>query len=190
MGKNQPIFTREYRDAPPALAVLNKPPENLSYPQTGSILPTMSKHQANLSWSRGDSGFGYKEFSRDHRWDFPSSGQSLKASSAPNYLGSEDCVDPEEAYVAALASCHMLTFLAVASMSGYVVDSYQDKALGELAANENKKMVISRVTLQPRVEFSGDQIPGAEELENLHQKAHRECFLANSVKTEVVWRNP
>lgn len=148
----------------------------------------MSEHQANLTWVRGDSGFGYKEFSRDHRWDFPSSKQSLKASSAPKYLGSEDCVDPEEGYVAALASCHMLTFLAVASMSGYVVDSYQDKAVGQLAPDENKKMVITRVTLHPQIEFSGEKIPDAEGLESLHQKAHRECFLANSVKTEVVWQ--
>lgn len=147
----------------------------------------MSEHRANLTWAREGSDFGYKEYSRDHRWEFPSSGQSLKASAAPKYLGSEDCVDPEEAYVAALASCHMLTFLAVASMSGYVVDCYQDKAVGQLAPDENKKMIMMRVTLHPQIDFSGDKIPDAEQLDLLHRKAHRECFLANSVKTEMVW---
>ncbi len=147
----------------------------------------MSEHRANLSWTRGESGFGYKEYPRDHRWDFPSNDQSLKASAAPKYLGSEDCVDPEEAFVAALASCHMLTFLAVASMSGFVVDSYLDEATGLLSPNENKKMVMTRVTLHPVIEFSGDKTPDAEELEQLHTKAHHECFLANSVTTEIVW---
>ena len=148
----------------------------------------MSEHRANLSWAREGSGFGYKEYSRDHRWDFPSNDQSLKASAAPKYLGSEDGVDPEEAFVAALASCHMLTFLAIASMSGFVVDSYHDNASGRLAPDENKKMVMDLVTLQPVVEFSGEKIPAAEEIERLHVKAHHECFLANSVKTEVVWK--
>jgi len=147
----------------------------------------MSEHLANLSWTRGESGFGYKEYSRDHQWIFPSNDQSLKASAAPKYLGSEDCVDPEEAYVASLASCHMLTFLAVASMSGFAVDSYHDNASGRLAPDENKKMIISRITLRPKIEFSGDKTPNTEELEQLHVKAHHECFLANSVKTEVVW---
>ncbi len=148
----------------------------------------MSEHRANLTWTRGDNGFGYKEFSRDHRWDFPSNTQFLNASAAPKYLGSEDCVDPEEAYVAALASCHMLTFLAVASMSGYVVDSYQDSAVGRLSPNDNKKMVISRVSLSPVIKFSDEKTPDAGQLEQLHQKAHHECFLANSVKTEIVWQ--
>lgn len=147
----------------------------------------MSEHQANLNWIRGERDFGYKEYSRDHQWEFPVSGQSLKASAAPNYLGSEDCVDPEEAFVAALAGCHMLTFLAVASMSGFVVDSYQDKATGRLAPNENKKMVMASVTLRPVIEFSGDKVPTSEELEQLHNKAHHECFLANSVSTEITW---
>ncbi len=147
----------------------------------------MSEHRATLTWNRGGSGFGYKEYPRDHRWDFPSNGQSLKASAAPKYMGGEDCVDPEEAYVAALSSCHMLTFLAVASMSGFVIDSYQDEAVGRLSPDENKKMVITKVTLNPVIKFSGDKIPDEGQLEQLHKKAHQECFLANSVKTEIVW---
>ncbi|MCF6312292.1 MAG: OsmC family protein [Verrucomicrobiales bacterium] len=147
----------------------------------------MSEHRANLTWKRGEKGFAYKEYPRDHRWDFPSNGQFLNASAAPKYMGSEDCVDPEEAYVAALASCHMLTFLAVSSMSGYVVDSYTDVAVGKLAPNENKKMVITQITMNPVVQFSGDKIPDDAQIEQLHQKAHQECFLANSVNTEITW---
>ena len=145
----------------------------------------MSEHRATLKWSRGDNGFGYRDYSRDHEWTFPS-GQTLRASAAPKYLGNEDCVDPEEAYVASLASCHMLTFLAVASMQGFVLDRYEDEAVGLLAPNENKKMFIKRVTLRPRTEFSGDKQPNREQLEALHHKAHEECFIANSVITEIV----
>ncbi len=149
----------------------------------------MSEHQANLTWKRGESGFAYKEYTRNHRWDFPSNNQFLNASAAPKYLGCEDCVDPEEAYVASLASCHMLTFLAVASMSGFVVDSYQDQAVGRLSPNENKKMIITKISLNPVIKFSGDKIPDSDQLEQLHKKAHQECFLANSVKTEIVWNS-
>ena len=149
----------------------------------------MSEHLANLSWSREGSSFAYKDYSRDHRWDFPSNSQYLNASAAPKYLGNEDCVDPEEAYVASLASCHMLTFHAVASLSGYLVDSYTDEAVGRLSPDDNKKMVISKVSLNPVIKFSGEKIPDTEQLEQLHKKAHQECFLANSVKTEIVWNS-
>lgn len=147
----------------------------------------MSEHRANLTWKRGEKGFAYKEYSRDHRWDFPSNGQFFNASAAPKYMGNEECVDPEEAYVVALSSCHMLTFLAVASVSGFVVDSYADEAVGKLAPNENKKMVITKITMNPVIQFSGDKIPNEVQIEQLHQKAHHECFLANSVNTEIVW---
>lgn len=147
----------------------------------------MSEHTTRLSWNRDDSGFGYKEFPRAHHWTFPRSEQTLRASAAPDFLGDADAVDPEEAYTAALASCHMLTFLAVASMSGFVVDSYEDEAVGHLEKGENGKPWLARVTMNPKVAFSGDKQPSPEELEKLHQKAHHECFLANSVKTEVTW---
>lgn len=145
----------------------------------------MSEHRATLKWSRGDSGFGYREYPRDHDWIFPN-GDTLRASSAPKYLGNEDCVDPEEAYVASLSSCHMLTFLAVASMQGFVLDSYQDEAVGKLAPNDAKKMIVKTVTLTPKTVFSGDKQPTRDELEALHHKAHEECFIANSVLTEIV----
>lgn len=147
----------------------------------------MSEHTVQLQWSRGDSGFGYKEYPRRHGWTFPRSSQSLNASAAPDFLGDEDCADPEEAFTAALTSCHMLTFLAVASMSGFVVDSYEDEAVGHLAKADDGKPWLARVVMSPRIEFSGDKQPSAEDIEKLHQKAHHECFLARSVKTEISW---
>lgn len=145
----------------------------------------MSEHRATLRWIRGDSGFGYKEYSRDHDWIFPN-GHTLRASAAPKYLGNEDCVDPEEAYVASLSSCHMLTFLALSSMQGFALDSYEDEAVGTLAFNADKKLAITTITLRPKTLFSGDKQPTREDLEALHHKAHEECFIANSVNTEIV----
>jgi organic hydroperoxide reductase OsmC/OhrA len=147
----------------------------------------MSEHRATLIWSRDESGFGYKEYSRDHDWVFPN-GHIVRASAAPKYLGNDDCVDPEEAYVASLSSCHMLTFLALASMQGFVLDSYEDEAVGVLAPNDDRKMIIKTVTLHPKTVFSGDKQPSHEELEALHHKAHEECFIANSVLTEIITR--
>ena len=147
----------------------------------------MSEHKATLKWNRGDSGFGYKEYPRQHAWEFPRSGQSLKASAAPDYLGEADCADPEETFTAALASCHMLTFLAIASMSGFIVDSYEDEAIGHLEKAEDKKPWLAKVEMNPKITFSGDKQPSAEEIEKLHEKAHHECFLARSVKTEITW---
>lgn len=150
-------------------------------------LASMSEHKTTLSWSRGDRGFGYKDYPRAHRWTFPRSGQTLEASAAPGYLGDADRTDPEEAYTAALASCHMLTFLAVASMSGFTVDSYEDEPVGHLEKAEDGKPWLAQVSMSPRVVFSGEKQPTPEELEKLHEKAHHECFLARSVKTEVSW---
>jgi len=147
----------------------------------------MSQHTTNLTWKRGESGFGYKEYPRGHEWVFPRSGQSLKASAAPEYLGDVDRTDPEEAFTAALASCHMLTFLAIASMSGFVVDRYEDEAVGHLEKGENGKPWLARITMNPKIEFSGEKQPSSEDIETLHEKAHHECFLANSVKTAVTW---
>lgn len=147
----------------------------------------MSEHRAEISWQRGDSDFAYKSYSRNHQWTFPRSGQTLQASAAVEYLGDVQAVDPEEAFTSSLASCHLLTFLAVASLSGYVVDSYEDEATGYLEKGENGKPWLARVVLRPRIRFSGDKQPTEADLEKLHEKAHRECFLANSVKTEITW---
>jgi organic hydroperoxide reductase OsmC/OhrA len=147
----------------------------------------MSEHKATLTWTRGDSGFGYKEYPRTHAWQFPKSGQTLRAAAAIEFLGTPDCVDPEEAFTAALSSCHMLTFLAIASMSGYTVDAYVDEPVGHLEKAADGKPWLARVVMHPRVTFSGDKQPTPEQLAKLHEKAHHECFLARSVKTEVTW---
>ena len=147
----------------------------------------MSAHLATLTWSRGDAGFGYKEYPRTHTWHFPESGQTLRAAAAVEFLGTPDCVDPEEAFTAALASCHMLTFLAIASMSGYTVDAYTDEAVGHLEKAADGKPWLARVIMHPRIVFSGDKQPTPEQIEKLHEKAHHECFLARSVKTDITW---
>jgi organic hydroperoxide reductase OsmC/OhrA len=147
----------------------------------------MSEHKTKLTWKRKDSGFGYKEFPRGHEWAFPRSGQTLRASAAPEYLGDADRADPEEAFTAALTSCHMLTFLAIASMSGFVIESYEDEAVGHLEKADDGKPWLAKVEMHPKIEFSGDKIPSLEDIDKLHEKSHHECFLARSVKTEITW---
>ena len=110
----------------------------------------------------------------------------MRASAAPAYLGSESCVDPEEAFVASLSSCHMLTFLAIACKKQYVVDSYRDQAVGVLEKDGSGRLAIVRVNLRPQVRFGGEKTPTPEELAQMHDQAHHACFIANSVKTEVV----
>lgn len=149
----------------------------------------MSEHKASLSWTRGDAGFGYKEYPREHSWTFPRSGQTLKAAAAPDFLGGPDCADPEEAFTAALTSCHLLTFLAIASMSGFVVDSYEDAPVGYLEKAEDGKPWLAKVVMHPKITFSGDKQPSPEQIESLHEKSHKECFLARSVKTAVTWES-
>ena len=145
----------------------------------------MSEHIATLTWERGDAPFDYKSYSRNHRWDF-GHGVSVTASAAPQFLGDESQIDPEQAFVASLSSCHMLTFLAIASMKKLTVERYVDRAVGHLAKNEAGKFVITRVDLYPKIEFAPGQEPDAATLEQLHHKSHADCFLANSVKCEIV----
>lgn len=144
----------------------------------------MSEHSATLTWNRGDNDFGYKNYSRNHTWEFEN-GATLEASAATQFLGDPSKVDPEAAFVASLSSCHMLTFLAIASMRGNIVESYVDKATGYLGKNENRKMVITKVELHPNITFAKDKEPSKEDLEKMHHKAHAECFLANSVSCEI-----
>ena len=125
----------------------------------------MSEHKANVIWARN--------------------GVEVPGSAAPAYLGNPARVDPEAAFVAALSSCHMLTFLALATMKGFVVDSYADAAVGHLEKNANGKMAVTRVDLHPDIIFSGAKMPAPADLDWLHDKAHKECFIANSVTTEV-----
>ena len=144
----------------------------------------MSEHKATIIWARNGADFGYKTYPRDHAWRFDN-GIEIPGSAAPAYLGNPDRVDPEGAFVAALASCHMLTFLALASNRGFVVDSYEDCAVGHLGKNANGKMAVIRVDLRPQITFSGAKLPAQTDLDWLHDKAHQECFIANSVNTEV-----
>jgi organic hydroperoxide reductase OsmC/OhrA len=144
----------------------------------------MSDHKATIIWARGGKDFGYKNYSRDHLWRFDN-GVEVPASATPSYLGNPQRVDPEAAFVAALSSCHMLTFLALASNKGFIVDSYEDHAVGHLEKNAEGKLAVTRVELQPRIIFSGAKTPADTDLDWLHDKAHKECFIANSVTTNV-----
>ena len=144
----------------------------------------MSEHIATISWKRSSAEFTAETYNRGHEWKFDS-GVVVPASASPLYRGDVDRVDPEEALVAALSSCHMLTFLFDAARKKFVVDSYEDAAVGIMTKNERGKLWVSRVTLRPKVTFAGRQ-PSAEELHTLHEHAHANCFIANSVKTEVL----
>ena len=144
----------------------------------------MSEHRAELRWERGSAEFTYETYPRDHTWHF-SGGIEVPASSAPAYLGNPDRVDPEAALVAALSSCHMLTFLAIAARKRIVVDSYTDDAVGFLEKDADGKLSITRVVLRPKISFGEGKTLAPEELDRLHHAAHEACFIANSVKTVV-----
>lgn len=144
----------------------------------------MSEHTAALSWSRQGRDFTYETYSRDHELTFEN-GQKSLASSAPGFVGNPDALNPETLLVGALASCHMLTFLAVCAKRGYVVDSYEDTASGRLNKNAEGRMAITHITLRPRVRFSGDKQPDTAELARLHDRAHSHCFIAQSIRAEV-----
>ena len=143
----------------------------------------MSEHHATIEWERGATEFKYQSYTRDHSWSFEG-GIRVNASAAPGYLGNGDLVDPEEAYVASLSSCHMLTFLAIAARRRLVVDRYRDRAVGYMGRNADGKMMVARVVLRPEISFAGPA-PSSQELERIHEAAHRECFIANSVLTSV-----
>jgi organic hydroperoxide reductase OsmC/OhrA len=143
----------------------------------------MSEHHATIRFQHTTGSFADKSFSRDHSWLFKGN-QQLLASSAPGFNGNPEAVDPEDAFTASLASCHMLTFLAVAAVKGFEIASYVDDAVGTLDKNAEGRLSMTRVVLRPRVVFNGRQ-PTREELDGLHERAHKGCFIGNSVKTEV-----
>jgi organic hydroperoxide reductase OsmC/OhrA len=152
------------------------------------------EYTATVSWRRGSSEpFTDNKYSRAHTWTFDG-GVTMPASSSPLSvrlpLSRADAVDPEEAMVASLSSCHMLTFLYLAAKQGHVIESYEDAAVGIMSKNERGKLFISKVTLRPRIVFSGPKQPSAAELAQLHHHAHEECYIANSVRTEVVVEPP
>lgn len=143
----------------------------------------MSIHKATINWQRDGLPFELKTYSRDHLWQFPG-GESLRASAAPDFAGNPALVDPEDAFTASLSACHMLTFLALACSKGFVVNSYHDEAEGTLGKNEHGRLVMTQVVLRPKVEFEGTP-PDADTLDSLHHRAHKACFISNSVNTEV-----
>lgn len=151
----------------------------------------MSEHRATIEWAGGAApgDFVKLRFTREHRWTFDG-GASVVASAAPSVVpapwSNPNGVDPEEAFVASIASCHMLTFLFVAAKAGFAVATYRDDAVGIMAKNAAGKAWVSKVTLSPRITYAGDKLPTAEELAVLHHAAHDGCFIANSVNTEIV----
>jgi organic hydroperoxide reductase OsmC/OhrA len=146
-------------------------------------------YTANVVWSRGDQVYTDRKYSRGHAWRFDG-GVEVPGSSSPLVvkppLSREDAVDPEEAFVAALASCHMLFFLDFAARAGFRVDRYDDAAEGEMGKGADGKVFVAKVTLKPAITWSGAKTPTAAEIADLHHKSHDHCFIANSVKSEVV----
>jgi organic hydroperoxide reductase OsmC/OhrA len=144
----------------------------------------MSLHRASIAWARNaEAPFAYDTYTRDHRVTMET-GLVFPASAAADYKGTPTRTNPEEMLVAALSSCHMLTFLAIAARKGFVVETYEDDAVGVLERREGAPMHVARCTLKPRVTFSGNA-PDGETLAKLHEQAHRGCFIASSVKTVV-----
>ena len=144
----------------------------------------MSQHCTQLTWSRNDASFAYKDYPREHQIDF-GHGQTIPCTAAAEYLGNPELPDPEQAFVGSLSSCHMLTFLAFCSLQKLTLESYTDKAVGFLEKGESGKPILARVELHPETVFAEGVEVSPEKLAELHHKAHQECFLANSVKTEI-----
>jgi organic hydroperoxide reductase OsmC/OhrA len=148
----------------------------------------MADHHATIHWERQDQVFTDRRYSRRHLMHFDG-GAVVPGSSSLHSVrvpySDPAAVDPEEAFVAALSSCHMLWFLDLACRAGWLVDDYRDEAVGTLARNADGQLAMTQVTLRPAVRFGGARRPDAAEIERLHHQAHAECFIANSVKTEL-----
>lgn len=144
----------------------------------------MSHYRAKIVWKRTKEDFSYDAYERDHTVTF-GGGTTIAATAAPEYKGDPAKVNPEEMFVAALSNCHMLTFLAICARKKHVVDTYEDDAEGVMTKNEKGKFWVSKVSLRPQVTFKGAP-PPKEELDAIHHAAHANCFIALSVKTDVV----
>lgn len=149
----------------------------------------MAQYSAEIIWQRGEQAFLDNRYSRNHLMRFDG-GVELPGSASPHVVplpySDAAAIDPEELFVAALSSCHMLWFLSIAAKQGFRVDRYHDNASGVMTKNGDGKLAMTKVTLRPDVRFSGDKLPSHAELEALHHQAHEECFIANSVRSEVV----
>ncbi len=148
----------------------------------------MHEHKATIQWQDTGPDFLKGRYSREHTWTFDG-GLSVAASSSPSVVplpwSNVANVDPEEAFIASLASCHMLTFLWFAAKDGFQAASYHDEAVGVIGKNERGAMWVSAVTLRPQIAWNGEKTPTPADLDRLHHRAHEECFIANSVKTEI-----
>ena len=148
----------------------------------------MARYTAQIIWTRNNQNFLDNKYSREHILSFDG-GIDIPASSSPNIVpipySNPHAVDPEEAFIASLSSCHMLWFLAIAAKHKFCVDSYNDNAEGLMEKNEQGKLAMTIVTLKPAVIFSGNPLPTSSQIEAMHHQAHEECFIANSVKTVV-----
>lgn len=154
----------------------------------------MHRFDARVHWARNPAeDFTGNKYSRRHHWSFDG-GARIDASPTPQVVpepwSDPTAVDPEEALVASASSCHMLFFLALAGRRGLVVDAYDDEAFGVMEPNEAGKLAFSRITLRPKITFAGGEQPAAHELDALHERAHAECYIANSLRCEVVVESP
>jgi organic hydroperoxide reductase OsmC/OhrA len=149
----------------------------------------MSQHIATIQWKRHQAKFIDRQYSRDHHWQFDG-GVEVAASASPDVVrvpySNPACVDPEEAFVAALSSCHMLWFLDLAAHQKFVVESYTDSAVGIVEHNPEGKLAIAKIILRPEIIFVGDNIPTDAQIQLIHEETHHSCFLANSVKIEII----
>ena len=148
----------------------------------------MGEYKSVVIWNRNGAVFTDNRYSRGHVWQFDG-GIEVPASASPQAvpkpLSVAEAVDPEEAFVASLSSCHMLWFLTIAAKRGFLVEKYRDEAIGIMAKNAEGRLAMTQVTLRPHIEFGGSNLPNKEDLDAMHHQAHEECFIANSVKTEV-----
>jgi organic hydroperoxide reductase OsmC/OhrA len=149
----------------------------------------MHTYEATIAWQRGDQAFTDNRYSRGHTWRFDG-GAEVAASSSPLSvplpMSIAENVDPEEALVAAASSCHMLFFLSIAGKNGFVVDSYVDHAAGVMEKNSEGKVAITRIALRPQIRFAGEKQPTADQLAHIHHESHERCYIANSLKAEIV----
>ena len=144
----------------------------------------MSELRVNVEWQHAGGPFTYDGYDRTHRWSVPG-GTPVVASAAPEYFGRAELPNPEQALAAAASSCHMLAFLALAARKRFSVASYRDEASAWLDKNAEGRLAVTRIVLRPKVEFSGEP-PSDEALQRLHDQAHHHCFIANSLRSEVV----
>ena len=147
----------------------------------------MASYSVTIEWERKAASFSDGKYSRAHRWIFDG-GQIVAGSSSPHVVplpySEEQAVDPEEAFVAALSSCHMLWFLSIVAEAGFVVEHYHDQALGKMGKNSAGKIAMTKVTLRPKITWA-EPAPSIEQIEQFHHQAHEQCFIANSVLTQI-----